>query len=306
MPACALPFGRASGRRFLLHPHDSGTRPRRQGCVRSGSFPVTAGQPVVRRSTFTRTLFGLALSLLLGVAVGVVVFWAASQQAPMFEARASVFASPASGASADLQASVVPAYALEVYASAVATEELSARATERLVTERGLELTGDEFRDAISVSIERAPGPTTGFIRLRARSGSAGSAESIANIAAQELVSWQQQRAETLLSEAIASWRERVTSLDERIAAIGVNAPGAVERAEVTNLTNARAEAVTQLTELQALRPVPLLEVFGPATGSAAQVAPNPARNAAVAFAVAVLLGYGVFLARQLDRPNQL
>ncbi|HZJ10255.1 MAG TPA: hypothetical protein VFD39_11210 [Trueperaceae bacterium] len=245
------------------------------------------------------------MSVLFGVAVAVLVFWAAGQRAPVYAARASVFASPASGASAELQANVVPSYALEVYASAVSTDELTSRASERLSSEHDLDLSSDALRDAVSVTIERAPGPTTGFIRVQARAGAADSAESIANTVAEELVAWQQQRAEALLRETLASWRERVATLDQRIESIGVAAQGAVERAELTSLTSARADAVTQQTALEAMRPIPLLEVFEPATGSADLVAPNPARNAAVAFAVAVLLGYGVFLARQLDEPRQ-
>lgn len=236
--------------------------------------------------------------------MALLVFWASGQREPTYAATASVFVPPVSDSSAALQGSIIPTYALAVYASAVSTDELASRAVSRLLSEYSINSTVDSLLGSLTTSIEPAPNPTTGFIHIEARAESARSAEAMANALAQELVEWQLRRAGSLITESLTNWRERVSTLDERIGAISAAAPDAVAQAEISNLMRARGEAATQQTIAESMRPVPLLEVFTPATDSATRVAPNPTRNAAIAFAAAVLLGYGVFLTRQLEEPR--
>lgn len=239
---------------------------------------------------------GLLIAILAASAAAAGVYLFSRTLDPTYTSEAVLLATQPDAGFGDLDLAVVESAPLDlrIYRAAALIDEVVDDAVQRLVLDTGEPLTNDALRASTRVAVDAAQNPVTGLIVLRVSAPSAVAAAARANALAAALVAWDERRAGARLDGIRERLQTQVARLDARLEALAGQPNATAERTELEAL---RRQQVTTLRVLDASA-LGLLEVFEPARPPLAPVAPNPIRNAAVAFAVTLFAVYALLLLR--------
>jgi capsular polysaccharide biosynthesis protein len=161
------------------------------------------------------------------------------------------------------------------------------------ITQAKLPLTASEAQGRVTVT----PGATSGFVSLRATGPSPHDSSALANAMTAALASRLAKDDAAAVANATASLRRQVGDLETKLAALPVTSP---ERTATEQRYSSLVGALTQMESQQS----PELLTGGPlAAALPSPISPTPARDAALAFLVTLIItAEGVVISRALRR----
>ena len=233
---------------------------------------------------------GLWLALPLGAALAVATYFISDRLPTVYETQTPLFANQEAQGLPGTAAPVAPLLDAPTYEAAL----LSVPVRQDVATRLG----DPDSLDEVTMSLDGSLAQDSSLLYVTARGPDPTQTSAAADAAAQALVSWDERRTERLIEQTLERLELQLDGLDRRIAELSVG-PG--DTAQADELRSLRTQLMGNLDLTRTLQgsAESALEVLESAPRPDAPVAPNPLRNAAIAFALGLFLGYGVFLLRR-------
>jgi len=239
---------------------------------------------------------GLAITLALALLASAATYFLSQQIQPTYQAGSVIVAAQTNSNDNRFNVSLATATPLDAsaYAAAAKSSPVTASALTALGETNITVETITALRNSLSVSTE--DDRSSSLIRLTVKDDSAESAAAKANALAQALINWDKARATEDLETIIVTLESQLAALDAQIRV----QQGMPESEELAANLTLRGQQAQQLNYAQTLRTsaIGLLKLLEPAYPALSPIAPNPIRNAALAFILTVLLSYGLILLR--------
>ena len=235
---------------------------------------------------------GLALALVVAALMAVAAYFISERLEPTFETSATLLATQADSGltSLNIPETTAPPIDFDAYETIGESSSVRADAARLLGSETGLE----------NINVRVADLRISGFIYVDAEGSDPTAIASEANAVASALLTWDKSRARQGNNNYISTLEELIAGYNQQIEELeGTLGPATQEQYDalvarrdgyVTALSEARAQQSTSSTGR--------LEILEPAPIPTEPVAPDPVRNAALAFVLGIFLSYGLLLLR--------
>lgn len=253
---------------------------------------------VTFRDLFDLIRRGLLLAIIVGVAAATAAYFLSEQLDPTYRARATLLASqPASAGSFGVTLVTAPPVDVTAYRTAATSSPVLREALERLGQATDDPAAIEEFSERINVRTESTN--VSSLVHVEVEGEDPVEIAAQAQAVADSLLLWDRQRATSNLQNIVGTLEAEIAALDSQITEAGAtDSVGAAD--QLSALQELRADRTMQLNSARALRnsAIGRLEILEPAQVPLEPVAPQPIRNAALAFVLGVFLVYGLMLLR--------
>lgn len=232
---------------------------------------------------------------------------------PVYEATTSLLASRPPASLSTLDIITPPAVDPRVYQRVLLDGDVVQQALERLDGQQRSETQIIAFKRNMSVSVENQD--ISAVIRISVRDSDPDLAASYANSIANGLIEWDRNRSRLLFENSITALEQAVEQLDAELIAIVNSEPTADSQRQQALAATLRDQRVRELdaakTRSASAVILGLLENLNRATPPVEAIGPRLVFNTFVAIVLALLLSYGVQLARwslsnEVGTPNRL
>ena len=237
---------------------------------------------------------GLVLALVVAALMAVAAYFISERLEPTYSTRAELIASQSNPdlGRFDISLTTAPPIDFDLYENIALSNSVLADAAQQLGGGSALE--GVDFN--VNVDDRRI----SSLVYVRAEGSDPTAIAGAANALAQALLSWDRRRSEQSNSQVVSIIEERIAGYDEQIEELeGSLGPATQEQYDA--LVARRDAQRTQLSEARAQLDTSTkgrLEILDPAPIPTEPIAPDPVRNAALAFVLGVFLSYGLLLLR--------
>ena len=253
---------------------------------------------------FRFILRGLPLAIIVALSAAAVAYQLSQDESPVFETRATLFASQARQSQDPLGRALYtpPPVDVSVYQIAAKSEPVLSEALSELGTPAAEQEQSDLISLKNKISVYPVETDLSSLVHIDALGRTPEQATERADAVARALVNWDNRRASDNFARIIVSLEEQITALDNQIRSAQVG--GDASQEQIDGFARLRAERQEQLAYARALGVSALgrLEPLEFATPPLIPVSPRPRFNATVAFVLGLLLAYGaLFLRRTLD-----
>ena len=237
---------------------------------------------------------GLVLALVVAALMAVAAYFVSERLEPTYSTRATLLATQANSSqnSLNIPSTTAPPIDFDVYTTIGESSFVLADAAQRLGGEAALE--------NINIDVRKDDYRISGFIYVNAEGSDPTALANAANAVAQALLTWDRNRALQSSSDTISTLERLIAGYNEQIEPLEASL-GPDTQEQYDTLVAQRDNYVTALSEARAQQSAPTtgrLQIIEPAPIPTNPVAPDPVRNAALAFVLGVFLSYGLLLLR--------
>ena len=237
---------------------------------------------------------GFLLAMVVAVSAAVIVFLVSGTLTEVYKTEATLLiAQPEQGISGlDVSLVTAPSIDLAAYKEAAFSSPVLENARQILNDPNAL----DDVDIAVNITEMRI----SGIVNIVVEGRNKTQIVNVANALAQALVNWDERRASRNLTRAVTTLESQIEQLDGQIRALAT-VQDATSQDQYNALLNYRAQQLTDLNLIRTLSnsAVGAVDVLEPAELPEEPVAPNPLRNAIVAFALGIFISYALTLLRE-------
>ncbi len=237
---------------------------------------------------------GLALALVVAALMAVAAYFISERLEPTYETRATLLATQANSdlTNLNIPETAAPPIDFDAYETIGESSSVLADAARLLGGEAALE--------DVNLNVRVADLRISGFIYVDTEGSDPRALANAANALAQALLTWDKSRAQQGNSNYVSTLEQLIAGFNQQIEELeGSLGPATQEQYDA--LVARRDNYVTLLSEARAQQSAPTagrLEILEPAPIPTEPVAPDPVRNAALAFVLGIFLSYGLLLLR--------